>query len=58
MASGGISSLADVAALSGLVGTGVEGAIIGTALYVGSFTLPEALAVTREPRADVAQARA
>ena len=49
VASGGISSLSDVAALSGLVGRGVEGAIIGTALYVGSFTLPEALAVTRQP---------
>ncbi|MGI3780185.1 MAG: bifunctional 1-(5-phosphoribosyl)-5-((5-phosphoribosylamino)methylideneamino)imidazole-4-carboxamide isomerase/phosphoribosylanthranilate isomerase PriA [Janthinobacterium lividum] len=50
VASGGISSLADVDALSSLVGRGVEGAIIGTALYVGSFTLPEALAVTRGPR--------
>jgi phosphoribosylformimino-5-aminoimidazole carboxamide ribonucleotide (ProFAR) isomerase len=50
VARGGISSLADLTALSGLVGRGVEGAIIGTALYVGSFTLPEALAVTRGPR--------
>ena len=49
VASGGISSLADLTALSGLVSQGVEGAIIGTALYVGSFTLPEALAVTRGP---------
>ncbi|MGD7787855.1 bifunctional 1-(5-phosphoribosyl)-5-((5-phosphoribosylamino)methylideneamino)imidazole-4-carboxamide isomerase/phosphoribosylanthranilate isomerase PriA [Propionibacteriaceae bacterium Y1700] len=47
VASGGISSLADLEMLSGLVPIGVEGAIIGTALYVGNFTLPEALAVTR-----------
>ena len=53
VASGGISSLADVAALRGLLDRGVEGAIIGTALYVGSFTLAEALAVTREPYVDV-----
>jgi phosphoribosyl isomerase A len=47
VASGGISSLDDLRALTALVPAGVEGAIIGTALYVGSFTLPEALAVTR-----------
>ena len=35
--------------LSGLVPIGVEGAIIGTALYVGNFTLTEALAVVRDP---------
>lgn len=45
VASGGIASLADLAALRELVPTGVEGAIIGTALYVGNFTLPEALQV-------------
>ncbi|GAB3746971.1 bifunctional 1-(5-phosphoribosyl)-5-((5-phosphoribosylamino)methylideneamino)imidazole-4-carboxamide isomerase/phosphoribosylanthranilate isomerase PriA [Microlunatus parietis] len=43
IASGGISSLDDITALTGLVSEGVEGAIIGTALYVGNFTLPEAL---------------
>lgn len=43
VASGGISSLADIARLRDL--PGVEGAIIGTALYVGNFTLPDALAV-------------
>ncbi|HYP44549.1 MAG TPA: bifunctional 1-(5-phosphoribosyl)-5-((5-phosphoribosylamino)methylideneamino)imidazole-4-carboxamide isomerase/phosphoribosylanthranilate isomerase PriA [Propionibacteriaceae bacterium] len=43
VASGGISTLADVRALAALVDDGVEGAIIGTALYVGNFTLPEAL---------------
>jgi phosphoribosylanthranilate isomerase len=47
VASGGISSLTDIADLAALVGEGVEGAIIGTALYVGNFTLDEALALTR-----------
>ncbi len=35
---------------TGLVGDGVEGAIIGTALYEGRFTLTEALALTRGDR--------
>jgi phosphoribosyl isomerase A len=43
VASGGISTLEDILALRELVGIGVEGAIIGTALYVGRFTLEEAL---------------
>ncbi len=45
VASGGISTLDDLATLRTLVPTGVEGAIIGTALYVGNFTLEEALDV-------------
>ncbi|MEL4357962.1 MULTISPECIES: bifunctional 1-(5-phosphoribosyl)-5-((5-phosphoribosylamino)methylideneamino)imidazole-4-carboxamide isomerase/phosphoribosylanthranilate isomerase PriA [unclassified Luteococcus] len=44
VASGGISTLDDLRQLRGLVPIGVEGAIVGTALYVGNFTLPEALA--------------
>lgn len=44
VASGGVSSLADLRALAQLVPSGVEGAIIGKALYAGAFTLPEALA--------------
>jgi 1-(5-phosphoribosyl)-5-[(5-phosphoribosylamino)methylideneamino] imidazole-4-carboxamide isomerase/N-(5'phosphoribosyl)anthranilate isomerase len=47
VASGGITTLADLQALHTLVPDGVEGAIIGTALYEGRFTLPEALALTR-----------
>ncbi|MFT4164449.1 MAG: bifunctional 1-(5-phosphoribosyl)-5-((5-phosphoribosylamino)methylideneamino)imidazole-4-carboxamide isomerase/phosphoribosylanthranilate isomerase PriA [Microlunatus sp.] len=47
VASGGISSLSDIAALAALVDEGVEGAIIGTALYVGNFTLTDALELTR-----------
>jgi phosphoribosylanthranilate isomerase len=45
VASGGISSLVDLAALRALVPEGVEGAIVGKALYAGAFTLPEALDV-------------
>jgi phosphoribosyl isomerase A len=44
IASGGVSSLTDLAALAGLAPAGVEGAIVGKALYAGAFTLPEALA--------------
>src|SRR5205807_1316230 len=44
VASGGVSSLADLRAIAELVPDGVEGAIIGTALYEGAFTLEEALA--------------
>jgi phosphoribosyl isomerase A len=43
IASGGVSSLADLRAIAGMAADGVEGAIIGTALYEGKFTLPEAL---------------
>jgi 1-(5-phosphoribosyl)-5-[(5-phosphoribosylamino)methylideneamino] imidazole-4-carboxamide isomerase/N-(5'phosphoribosyl)anthranilate isomerase len=48
VASGGVSSLDDIRALAGLTGIGVEGAIVGKALYAGAFTLPEALRVTEE----------
>ena len=44
VASGGVSSLADLRALASLVTLGVEGAIVGKALYAGAFTLEEALA--------------
>ena len=47
VASGGISSLADISALSALREIGVEGAIVGKALYAGAFTLEQALDVTR-----------
>ena len=45
VASGGISSLDDLRTLRDLVPAGVEGAIVGKALYAGKFTLPEALDV-------------
>ena len=44
VASGGVSSLDDLRALSSLASFGVEGAIVGKALYAGAFTLREALA--------------
>ena len=45
VASGGIANLDDIAALRDLVPLGVEGAIVGKALYAGAFTLAEALDV-------------
>jgi 1-(5-phosphoribosyl)-5-[(5-phosphoribosylamino)methylideneamino] imidazole-4-carboxamide isomerase/N-(5'phosphoribosyl)anthranilate isomerase len=47
VASGGISSLEDIKALCALSQVGVEGAIVGKALYAGAFTLEQALEVTR-----------
>jgi 1-(5-phosphoribosyl)-5-[(5-phosphoribosylamino)methylideneamino] imidazole-4-carboxamide isomerase/N-(5'phosphoribosyl)anthranilate isomerase len=49
VASGGISSLADLTALVELVPDGVEGAIVGKALYAGAFTLEQALATVAVP---------
>ena len=43
VASGGIASLDDIAALSQLVSSGLEGAILGKALYAKRFTLEKAL---------------
>ena len=51
MASGGIASLEDIAALRRLVSSGVEGAIMGKALYAGRFTLEQALDVAGRPEA-------
>jgi phosphoribosyl isomerase A len=48
VASGGVSSLDDLRTLSGLVRVGVEGAIVGKALYAGAFTLDEALRAVRQ----------
>ncbi|MDR0431969.1 MAG: bifunctional 1-(5-phosphoribosyl)-5-((5-phosphoribosylamino)methylideneamino)imidazole-4-carboxamide isomerase/phosphoribosylanthranilate isomerase PriA [Bifidobacteriaceae bacterium] len=49
VASGGVATLDDLAALRELVPLGVEGAIVGKALYAGSFTLAEALEVAGKP---------
>jgi phosphoribosyl isomerase A len=43
VASGGVSSLADLQAIAELVPLGVDSAIVGKALYAGAFTLEEAL---------------
>ncbi len=47
IASGGVTSVDDLVALNGLVADGVEGAIIGTALYEGRIDFAEALAATK-----------
>jgi 1-(5-phosphoribosyl)-5-[(5-phosphoribosylamino)methylideneamino] imidazole-4-carboxamide isomerase/N-(5'phosphoribosyl)anthranilate isomerase len=47
VASGGVTTLDDIRALMDLVPIGVEGAIAGTALYEGRFTLEDALALTQ-----------
>jgi len=46
VASGGVSSLEDLVAIRALNSIGVEGAIVGKALYAGAFTLTEALEAT------------
>ena len=48
IASGGISSLDDIRALVAMNSIGVEGAIVGKALYAGAFTLEEALEITKK----------
>lgn len=49
VASGGIATLDDIRALRSLVDSGIEGAIMGKALYAGQFTLEEALDVAGRP---------
>jgi phosphoribosyl isomerase A len=48
VASGGVSSLADLRALAQLGEIGVEGAIVGKALYAGAFSLADALAAVAD----------
>jgi phosphoribosylanthranilate isomerase len=50
IASGGVARLEDLHQLSELVERGVEGAIVGKALYAGAFTLAEALAAVAPHR--------
>jgi phosphoribosylformimino-5-aminoimidazole carboxamide ribotide isomerase/phosphoribosylanthranilate isomerase len=45
IASGGIAELSDLRALVGLRSNGLAGAILGKALYVGRFSLEQALKV-------------
>jgi phosphoribosyl isomerase A len=47
IASGGIATLEDILALAKLQSLGIEGAIVGKALYAGAFTLQQALQVSR-----------
>jgi 1-(5-phosphoribosyl)-5-[(5-phosphoribosylamino)methylideneamino] imidazole-4-carboxamide isomerase/N-(5'phosphoribosyl)anthranilate isomerase len=48
IASGGISNLSDIENLAALRSIGVEGAIVGKALYAGAFTLQQALEITKQ----------
>ncbi|GAC1322271.1 MAG: bifunctional 1-(5-phosphoribosyl)-5-((5-phosphoribosylamino) methylideneamino)imidazole-4-carboxamide isomerase/phosphoribosylanthranilate isomerase PriA [Mycobacteriales bacterium] len=48
VASGGVSSLDDLRAIAALTDDGVEGAIVGKALYAGAFTLEQALAAVAD----------
>lgn len=50
IASGGISNLNDLQVLRELTSIGVEGAIVGKALYAGAFTLVEAIEVAGPQR--------
>jgi len=47
IASGGVASLDDVARLRARAGDGLEGVIIGQALYTGALSLPEAIRAAR-----------
>ncbi len=47
IASGGVSSVDDLVELSKLAPVGLEGSIVGKALYAQNFTLEEALAAVR-----------
>ena len=47
IASGGISNLSDIENLAAIRSIGIEGAIVGKALYAGAFTLQQALEVTK-----------
>lgn len=47
IASGGVSSLADLKRLISMQDIGIKGAIVGKALYEGAFTVEEALAVVK-----------
>ena len=48
IASGGISSLADLEKLVGMQNIGIQGAIVGKALYEGAFTLADAINVVNQ----------
>ena len=45
--SGGVGSVADIAALAKLKHRGLRGVIVGRALYMGRFTLQQAIAATK-----------
>ena len=48
IASGGVATLDDLCALAVLEPAGLEGAIVGKALYAGRFTVTDAMAALAE----------
>lgn len=48
IASGGVSGMPDITALKQAAGSGIEGVIIGKAIYTGALRLTEALAAARQ----------
>jgi phosphoribosylformimino-5-aminoimidazole carboxamide ribotide isomerase len=43
LASGGVGSVAHIAALAAVADAGIEGVVVGRALYTGAVTLAEAI---------------
>jgi phosphoribosylformimino-5-aminoimidazole carboxamide ribonucleotide (ProFAR) isomerase len=43
LASGGVGAVADIAALAEVVDAGIEGVIVGRALYTGAVSLADAM---------------
>jgi phosphoribosylformimino-5-aminoimidazole carboxamide ribonucleotide (ProFAR) isomerase len=48
IASGGVASLGDIRALCQIASTGIEGVIVGRALYAGAIELGSAIAAAKE----------
>jgi phosphoribosylformimino-5-aminoimidazole carboxamide ribotide isomerase len=51
LASGGVGKVADIAALAAVADAGIEGVVVGRALYTGAVTLSDAMRAAAEPRA-------
>jgi phosphoribosylformimino-5-aminoimidazole carboxamide ribotide isomerase len=51
LASGGVGSVAHVAALAAVAEAGIEGVVVGRALYTGALSLKDAMTAAAEPRA-------
>jgi phosphoribosylformimino-5-aminoimidazole carboxamide ribotide isomerase len=47
LASGGVGSAADIGALAAVADAGIEGVVVGRALYTGALSLPDAMRAAR-----------
>ena len=47
LASGGVGSVADIAALAAVAEAGIEGVVVGRALYTGGVSLSDAMRAVR-----------